>query len=301
MQTFNRDQKRALEDGDRTYQLFVNEIKKAVGGNYKKFMKKHWAFTSMPGLTKSTVIIKLLSKSGIKYFEITGKKSMRDFLYQLCFIVDNSPKDEPIIVFIDDCEFIFANNDNMNIFKVMIGKQRLASYSNNSALDGVKKLPQQIAKSVMKHRLKDSEGFSFSTENVHFIFASNVKFPTEDQAALKQLRTPGPSAEMMVSRAAIGDRMNTYHIDFDKWEEQWGFVANQILENPYFGDGEFEFTLEQRQQMVLFTWNNFHQLKSKSFRCYEGLAQEMIHYPDDYMDKWGSSAYLDISYHKNTK
>ena len=80
MQTFNRDQKRALEDGDRTYQLFVNEIKKAVGGNYKKFMKKHWAFTSMPGLTKSTVIIKLLSKSGIKYFEITGKKSMRDFL-----------------------------------------------------------------------------------------------------------------------------------------------------------------------------------------------------------------------------
>jgi hypothetical protein len=301
MQIFDKYQRRALEDGQKHYEYFVNEVKKAVSGDYSRLMKKHFAFTSMPGLTKTTVIIKLLTESGVQYFEITGKKSMRDFLYQLCFIVESSPKGKPIIIFIDDCEFIFANNDNMNIFKVMIGKQRLASYSNNGAIDGVKKMPEPIKKAVMKNRLKDSEGFSFSTKDVHFIIASNVKFPTEEQASIKQLKSPGPSAEMLVSKAAIGDRMNTHHIDFQTWEEQWGYVANQIINNPYFGDGEFEFTLEERQQMVLFTWNNFDKLKSKSFRCYEGLAQDMLNYPDDYMDKWNSSSHLDVSYHKNKK
>lgn len=300
MQVFNKDQRRALEDGESHYQHFVSEVKKAVSGDYSKLMKKHFAFTSMPGLTKTTVIIKLLSESGITYYEITGKKSMRDFLYQLCFIVESQKptKENPIIIFIDDCEFIFATNDNMNIFKVMIGKQRLASYSNNGALDGVKKMPEPIKKAVLKNRLKDSEGFSFSTDNVHFVIASNVKFPTEEQAHIKQNKTPGPTADMMVSKAAIGDRLNTHHIDFTKWEEQWGYVANQILNNPYFGDGEFEFTYEERVQMVLFTWANFHKLKSKSFRCYEGLAQDMLNYPEDYPDKWNSAAHLDVFYHK---
>lgn len=301
MQVFDKDQRRALEDGEVHYQHFVSEVKKAVSGDYSKLMKKHFAFTSMPGLTKTTIIVKLLSQSGVKHYEITGKKSMRDFLYQLCFIVsvDKPTKENPLIIFIDDCEFIFATNDNMNIFKVMIGKQRLATYSNNGALDGAKKLPEPIKNAVMKSRLKDSEGFQFSTENVHFVIASNVKFPTEEQASIKQQKTPGPSADMMVSKAAIGDRLNTHHIDFKSWQEQWGYVANQIMNNPYFGDGEFEFTYEERVQMVKFTYTNFDKLKSKSFRCYEGLAQDMLNYPDDYLDKWNSSAHLDISYYKS--
>ena len=50
--------------------------------------------------------------------------------------------------------------------------------------------------------------------------------------------------------------------------------------------------------MVKFTWDNFHLLKSKSFRCYEGLAQDMLRYPDTYLDKWNSSAHLNITYRK---
>ena len=189
----------------------------------------------------------------------------------------------------------------MNIFKVGIGKQRRFTYSNNGALDGVKKMPEPIQKAVRKHRLKDSEGFTFSTENVHFIIASNVKLPTEDEARQAEIKRPGPNSAKMVSRAAIADRTNNYHIDFEIWQEQWGYVANQILENPYFGDGEFDFSLQERQQMVLFTWNNFDKLKSKSFRCYEGLAQDMLNYPETYPDKWNSSVHLDISYSKNRK
>ena len=303
MQIFDKYQNRALEDGEKHYQYFVSEVKKAVSGDYSRLMKKHFAFTSMPGLTKTTIIIKLLSQSGVLYFEITGKKSMRDFLYQLCFIIDSfkPSKQNPLIIFIDDCEFIFNNNDDMNIFKVGIGKQRRFTYSNNGALDGVKKMPEPIQKAVRKHRLKDSEGFTFSTENVHFIIASNVKLPTEDEARQAEIKRPGPNSAKMVSRAAIADRTNNYHIDFEIWQEQWGYVANQILENPYFGDGEFDFSLQERQQMVLFTWNNFDKLKSKSFRCYEGLAQDMLNYPETYPDKWNSSVHLDISYSKNRK
>jgi hypothetical protein len=76
------------------------------------------------------------------------------------------------------------------------------------------------------------------------------------------------------------------------------FVANEILENPNFANGEFNFSLEEREQMIKFTWDNFENLKSKSFRCYEGLAQDMLRYPDNYLDKWNSSAHLNISYRK---
>jgi len=297
---FDKDQRRALEDGQSIYEAFENEVKKAASGNYSTMLKKHWGFTSMPGLTKSTTIVKYLEQSPLPFIEITGKKSMRDFLYQLCYTVDIEKPSikRPLIVFIDDCEFIFKDNDTMNIFKVGIGKQKKFTYSNDAALIGTKKLPPAMQKSIMKYRLKDSEGFSFSSENVHFILASNNKFPTEEEARLKEAKSSGPTAEKMISKAAIGDRINTHHIDFPTWQAQWGYVANQILHNPYFGDGEFEFTLQQREQMILFTWNNFDKLKSKSFRAYEGLAQDMLNYSETYLDRWKSSIHLDISYSK---
>lgn len=300
MQKFTKEQIRGLEDGALIMHHFNNEVITACSGKYDKFMKKHWAFTSMPGVSKTTKIIKVLTKSGINHYMITGKKSMRDFLYQLCFLVEQykPTKENPLIIFIDDCEFLFADNENMNVFKVMIGKQQTATWSNNAALEGVKKLPKPMQTAIYKNRLKSSEGFEFSTKNVHFIIASNIRFPSEDEAAKKSATNPGPTADRLVSKAAIGDRMNTYHIDFSKWEEQWGFVANEILQNPNFGNGEFRFSLEEREQMVKFTWDNFNNLKSKSFRCYEGLAQDMLRYPDTYLDKWNSSAHLNISYRK---
>lgn len=300
MQKFKKEQIRGLEDGAQLMHYFENEVKIACSGNYDRLIKKHWAFTSMPGITKTTKIITILSKSGINYHMITGKKSMRDFLYQLCFLVDQykPSKENPLIIFIDDCEFLFADNENMNVFKVMIGRQQTATWSNNSALEGVKKLPQPMQKAIMKYRMKSSEGFEFSTKHVHFIIASNNRFPTEDEAAKKATTHPGPTADRLVSKAAIGDRMNTYHIDFHNWEEQWGFVANEILENPNFANGDFNFTREEREQMVQFTWENFNNLKSKSFRCYEGLAQDMLRYPNEYLDKWNSSSHLNISYRK---
>jgi hypothetical protein len=300
MQIFSKEQKRALEDGEFLYGEFQNEVKVACSGVYDKLIKKHWAFTSMPGLTKSTTIIKYLEESPFPFIEITGKKSIRDFLYQLCYTIDIEQPSlkRPLVVFIDDCEFLFKENDTMNIFKVGIGKQRRFTYSNDAALTGLNKMKPDIKKRVLKYRLKDSEGFSFSAENVHFILASNNKFPTEEEARAKESKSPGASAERLVSKAAIGDRLNKYHIDFATWQEQWGYVAYQILNNPYFGDGEFEFTLEERQQMVKFTWDNFDKLNNKSFRCYEGLAQDMLSNPDNYFDKWNSSVHLNISYSK---
>jgi hypothetical protein len=300
MIVFDKEQRRALEDGQTIYEAFENEVKKAASGNYSTMLKKHWGFTSMPGLTKSTTITKYLEESPLPFIEITGKKSMRDFLYQLCYTIDVEKPSlkRPLVIFIDDCEFLFKDNDTMNIFKVGIGKQKRFTYSNDAALIGTKKLPQAMQKSILKYRLKDSEGFSFSSENVHFILASNNRFPTEDEARAKESKSAGPTAERMVSKAAIGDRINTHHIDFPTWQAQWGYVANQIINNPYFGDGEFEFTLQQRQQMVLFTFNNFDKLKSKSFRAYEGLAQDMLNYPENYLDRWKSSIHLDISYSK---
>jgi hypothetical protein len=301
MQLFTKNQLNALENGKAIRDKFSNSVKVATKGDYTRLLKKHWYFSSMPGLVKTTTIKNLLDGCGLKHYIISGKKSMRDFGYQLAFIVDNHnfKKDGKVLIFIDDCEFLFQNNDNMNIFKNVIGKMRSFNYANNSALDGAKKLPKPMKDAVMKHRMNDAEGFSVPTDDVHFLIASNVKLPSEEEAAERQSRRPGPAADLMVSKAAISDRMNNHHIDFERWEDQWGYVASLIMKNPYFGDVDrIEFSEEERTQMVLWTWQNFDKIKSRSVRFYEGLAQEMLMYPDEYLDVWNSSKYLDISYNK---
>lgn len=301
MQVFTKTQLTALDAGRSIREKFRNSVEVAASGNYSRMLKKHFIWTSMPGLTKTTTIKDELKKSGITFYEITGKKSMRDFGYQLCFIVANHDKSlGPIIIFIDDCDFIFMNSDNMNIFKNVIGKFRSFTYANNSALDGAKKLPKPMYNAVMKYRMKDAEGFSVPTEGIHFMIASNDKLPTEQEAAERQSKRPGPSAKLMVDKAAVADRMNTYHIDFERWQDQWGYVASLIMDNPYFGDGEdkVEFSEQERTQMVLWTWQNFDKIKSRSVRLYEGLAQEMLMYPEEYLDIWNSSKYLDVSFNK---
>ena len=297
MQVFTKKQLNSLESGKEIYQKLVEEIKKAASGDYSKFIKVHWMFSSLPGISKTTTILKMLDESGIPYFMITGKKSIRDFGYQLALIAANSKG--PVIVFVDDSEFLFKDNDTMNIFKNVIGPMRKFEYANAMALQGTKNLPKPMQDAVKKFRMNDAEGFSIPTNNIHFIIASNSKLPSEDEAQAYYQKYSGNKGDMMVSKAAIADRMNNHHIDFETWQDNWGFVASKILENPYFGpDNKFKFTLEQRQQMVKFTWENFDRLKSKSFRLYEGLAQEMMLHPDDYLDVWNSSKYINVTYQR---
>lgn len=297
MQVFTQKQVQAMNQGKLIYNKFENEVKLATSGDYSLLMKKHFFFSSLPGYTKSSLIEKYLENGTIPFYRITGKKSLRDFGYQLCFIAANH-SDGPAIVNIDDADFIFSNSDSMNTIKNMMTGLKRFEYSNAQALIGARNLPKPMQDAVKKFKMKHGEGFSVPTENIHFIIASNVKLPTEDEAAKKQEQRPGPSSQKMVDMAAVGDRMNNYHINFDNWEENWGYVAHRILEAPYFGDGKFEFTLEQRQQMVKFAWENFEKLKSKSFRLYEGLAQEMMLNPDDYLDIWSSSKFLNVSYQR---
>lgn len=300
MQVFTKHQLNALEAGKNIREKFRSEVKRAASGDYSRLFKKHWAFTSPPGLVKTTTIQNELEASGITYYTISGKKSMRDFGYQLAFIVANHKfENGPVVIFIDDSDFILHTSDNLNIFKNVIGKLRSFSYANNSALDGAKKLPTPIKNAVMKYRMKQSEGFEVPTDGVHFIIASNDKLPTEEEACSRMEQRPGPAAKLMMDKAAVGDRLNNYHIDFERWEDQWGYVASFIMENPKFGEVDpVEFTQEEITQMILWTWQNFDKIKSRSVRFYEGLAQDMILHPNDYLDVWNSSKYLDISFNK---
>jgi hypothetical protein len=294
MQVFTKDQLIAIEQGQEAYNQFVDAIKSAVSGDYKKLFKKHWIFSSVPGITKTTTILRLLDEAGLPYYVITGKKSMRDLGYQLAFIKAHATG--PVIIFIDDCDFIFKDIDTMNIFKNVIGKMRQFEYSNHTALQGIKELPKPMQQAVLKYRSKDGAGFCVPTDDIHFIIATNSKLPTEDEAVEFASKHSAGRGDIMMSKAALADRMNNYHIDFKTWQENWGYVAHRILENPYFGEDDIEFSLEQRQQMCLFTWSNFNKLKSKSFRLYEGLAQEMLLHPDNYLDIWNSSKYLNLDY-----
>jgi hypothetical protein len=296
MQVFTKKQVSALEQGELVYQAFIKEVKTAVSGNYSKHIKKHWFFSSAPGYSKSSDIERELEVSKVPYYQIVGKKSMLDLGYQLCFIAANHGN-SPAIVNVDDSDFMFANSDNMNIVKNLISGAHRFEYSNSGALRGLSNLPPEIKSAVNKFKIKSGQGFSVPTDNIHFVIASNIKLPTEEEAAIKQLKSPGPTGQMMMDKAAIADRLNNHHIDFQSWEENWGYVAHRILNNPNFKGG-FEFSQEQRQQMVKWTWDNFNHLKSKSFRLYEGLAQEMLLNEDNYLDIWNSSKFLDLSQYK---
>ena len=240
----------------------------------------HYYVYSVPGLGKTHTIKTSLEKNDKPHFVISGSISPWAFGTQLAFINHNVPKEQEVVVVVDDCDGIFRDNESINVMKNI-----LEGYKNFHYQKDVSKmlghLPSDVRTAVESHMSPNQIGFKVPTDRMIFIFTSNEKLPTDDDiTSIKNKGTKVYQRKMHLN--AIRSRCQTKDFDLSPLV-QWGWVADVILNE--------ECNISDIPQNVVkesldFTYRNWSKLKTKSIRTLQMMLNEYRQFPEDYADVW---------------
>ena len=248
------------------------------------------------GIGKTRNCQKALEDFGFKpnedYVLLQGNHSMTAFAIKLMmahrkFITERKTDGETLIVMVDDCDTFFGAKDSRNILKGMTGAKGTRRLMYNKILPEHLLTDRQHA--VMEHyRHSDgSHGFTVPCDDIAFIFTTNFKFPTENQAAA-ELAKNGPTnrANQMNDLAALRSRCKTKDFFIEK-AINWGWIVEVSLndglldmlnqtDNPDFN----------KYRLLDWVLNNWDHMTEHNLRSIADMGRMMVKYPDTYIDEW---------------
>lgn len=224
----------------------------------------------------------------MEHYEVTGNISMFAFGIQLAVINYQNPEMNPVIVFVDDTDVLFATEPACNTMKNVLSDARTFSYE--KSLASQRGNLSEIQKEAIKHFNENGKmGFTVPTSNMVFVFASNFKLPIDDDVRTARERSQGKSV-LIAHKNAIRSRCRV--ADFDiTGAEQWGWIADVTLNTSCLVDlgiGE-----SAKNSILDFMWIYWDRLTERSIRLVEKMAISMKEYPNTYERIW------EIDYLKN--
>jgi len=226
------------------------------------------------------------------YVLLQGNHSMTAFAIKLMmahrtFTLNKKNEDETLIVMVDDCDTLFSNKDSRNILKGMTGRRGTRRLQYNKILPEHMLTDRQHA--VLEHyrHTDGSPGFTISCDDVAFIFTTNFKFPTENQASA-ELAKNGPTnrANALQDLAALRSRCKTKDFMLDK-AINWGWIVEVALNDGLLDmlneteDPEFS-----KYRLLDWVLNNWDNMTEHNLRTISDMGRMMIKYPDSYIDEW---------------
>jgi hypothetical protein len=226
------------------------------------------------------------------YVLLQGNHSMTAFAIKLMmahrtFTLNKKNEDETLIVMVDDCDTFFSNKDSRNILKGMTGRRGTRRLQYNKILPEHMLTDRQHA--VLEHyrHTDGSPGFTISCDDVAFIFTTNFKFPTENQASA-ELAKNGPTnrANALQDLAALRSRCKTKDFMLDK-AINWGWIVEVALNDGLLDmlneteDPEFS-----KYRLLDWVLNNWDNMTEHNLRTISDMGRMMIKYPDSYIDEW---------------
>ena len=246
--------------------------------------KTHW--TSMA-----------LDSSNVQYTTITGSTTFFNFcgnlmLAHYTFMKKRKNSDEKLVVNFQDCDFLFSNEEGRNALKEMAEKQ------------GLRKLT--YGKIVQEHLMSESQlsvldkyrpsnggtGFSIDCNDMIFIFATNFKLPTENEANTYGKKNPAtPRANSLMSLAAIRRRFTCRDFMLDK-ATNWGWLAYVTLNDSTLIQNLLGNKLynKHKYEILNWVWSNWDEMTEHNLDTIKSLALDIKEYgPDGYIDVWESS------------
>lgn len=239
----------------------------------------HTYISSPPGLGKTFLVNEALDKAGVNFYEISGNTSMFAFGVRLAVLNMLVPKDQVIIVSVDDCDEILKNEINCNTMKNVLAGMKCYQYE-KSLQSQWGSLTEAQQQAIQYHMDPHVIGFRVPTDRFIFIFTSNLELPTDDQ--VKEARQRSQSkATLMSHRNAIRSRCNTINFDLDM-DTHWGWIADVALHTKaldFISVGDREIILE-------FLWDNWEDMNERSIRTIIKMAEIMASEPKDYVDTW---------------
>lgn len=238
----------------------------------------HSYIYSIGGLGKTYNVTKAVKDMNVPFYIVSGKTTGWGFALQLAVIVHKKPKGVPFRIIVDDCDAILAN-DFINILKNMLVGQKSLRYT-QQIHDHLLDTP---AKKEAYEYFKKDIGFEVPTNELIFIFTSNFKLPTVNQAQEAESKNTGTkSNQRILDLNAIRTRCKPKDIIFANDQEWWGWLADAVL-----NDNSVSHIINKEQQieMLNWMWNNWNRLSGKCLRTVNQLA-DIMKWEDDYLDTW---------------
>lgn len=281
---FDFQLKQYIEAGKVWRNTFVQTVEKAVTAlpNQKR---PHTFISSRPGLGKSHTTQYLLDKNDINYLPISGHNSLWNFAVQLAEIVYKLPKSESAIIWIDDCDKIFTNETNCNVFKNILEGHKKLMY-NVDVSGNIAKIrnggEEELANILESFKTPNGLGITIDCSNLVFIITSNIFLPDADRVTQAEGKK---EYNQIVGQHAIRDRCRTRDLEMS-WQDQWGWIADVVL-----NEGVLDSILDKkrrrgREEILKFMYNNWDKLKEKSVRTAEKLAEDYVDYYPNHENNW---------------
>lgn len=237
----------------------------------------HTYFFSEAGLGKTHTITTALIESKIPYQIVSGNISMFAFGLSLACI-RYEYGDNPVVILVDDCDEIFKTPLNINIMKNVLDGSKVYSYE-KSLQSQVNNLSEFQKEAITSFSSEKRMGFEVPTDKMKFLFASNVKLPTDGD--VKYARNKGQQKATMLGHLnAIRSRCQPADFDLDE-NEQWGWIVDVVLNEKCT-------SLSKDKNMILLDWmySNWSEMNEHSIRTVKKMAEVMKNNPDNYRDTW---------------
>jgi hypothetical protein len=274
---FSRTQLQAIENGAAKRSRLKKIAEKSALASIESAYP-HTYIYSPPGLGKTFTVNKALETAGIEHYTISGNISMFSFGISLAVINHSIPKDEVVVIVVDDCDEILKNAQNINIMKNVLSGNKVYSYEKSLQSQWNNLSPLQQA-AIEAHSDDSRMGFEVPTDRFVFIFTSNFKLADDDEVRIA--REKGLQKAVILGHLnAIRSRCKPADFELDD-NEQWGWIADTILNEECIN-------LSEEDKIILLDWmyNNWDNMTERSIRTAEKMAEAMNDDPTGYRDDW---------------
>jgi hypothetical protein len=262
----------AYQEGQK-HRIGLKQIGNKLSVTNNKETRPHIFISGDPGIGKSYEVTEALKKNKVKHYCISGNLSMFAFGVQLATINHLDPKGVSIIL-VDDCDEILRNEANINIMKNVLDGAKTFHYQKHlGSLIGQLDPVQQAA--VQRHQKPGVSGFVVPTDRMIFVFTANEALPEID-APNKNNKT--------IHLKAIADRCRVHDIKLSP-EEKWGWITDVIANS-----NAVDISVPRKivEEISKFMWENWDNLKKRSIRTVQMMADDYLNDSKSYKKFWES-------------
>jgi hypothetical protein len=276
---FNLDQFDAIQRGRTKRDRMVELISNITQLNQNEKYTNLYIY-SPPGLGKTYTVNEYLKNCQMDHFKVSGNTSLFAFGIQLATINYLNPDRLPLIIYVDDCDEIFRNDQNCDTMKKVLDSEKYFCYE--KSLSSQWNNLSEVQRSAIKHFGEEGRmGFIVPTGNMRFIFTSNFQLPIDDEV-LEARKKNKSKVTILAHRNAIRSRCKVADFELTK-EEHWGWIADVALSSMDF-EG---LSNDHEKKLILdFIWDNWSCLTERSIRLVEKMAITMRIYPENYDEVW---------------
>lgn len=280
---FDFQQTKHITAGAVWRKTFVDTVNKAVQASPSQ-RRPHTFISSRPGLGKSYTTQKLLDQHNVDYLPISGHASLWNFTVQLAEIVYHLPQNQTAVIWVDDCDKIFNNETNCNMLKNMLEGHKKLSY-NVDVSNNIAKLRDSnphLVDVLESFKTGKGLGIEIDCRNLVFIFTSNIFLPDSDRVTAAEGKR---EYNQIVGQHALRDRCKTKDLIME-WQDLWGWIADVVINDGVLDAIIGAGNTQVQEEILKFMWNKWPNLKEKSVRTAEKMAEDWVDYNPDHENHW---------------